>query len=104
MKLDQVKVTLREIESKDQIESNLKKFIEEYSITKVATFKNEKPQGDWAQQFIKMLPSNTIDCQDFFKNLILQKTTAEIAALRLSAKFTEYCTRQLIDYIEHLID
>lgn len=106
MKLEeQVKVTQKEVESsKELVDANFKQFLQGTSLTKVATFKKENVQGDWAQQFLKVLPSNTADCSDMFKNLILQKTTTEIASLRVSSKFTEYCTRQLIDYIEHLID
>lgn len=44
------------------------------------------------------------DCTELFKQVTLRKTASEIAAIRVSAKFTEYCTRQMIDHLEALID
>jgi nucleosome binding factor SPN SPT16 subunit len=44
------------------------------------------------------------DCSDLFRQVTLKKTAFEIAAIRISAKFTEHCMKQLTEQIEHLID
>jgi hypothetical protein len=50
MKLEEhVKVTQKEVEtSKELVDANFKQFLQGTSLTKVATFKKESVQGDWA--------------------------------------------------------
>lgn len=105
MNLPNVKVTEREVST--QVEAwnnNFTLFLKDIDVNKVAAFQ-EKPPGDWGQAFLKHLNKpNKLDCTDLFRQITLTKTSSEIQAMRISAKFSEYCTRQLIDHIEHLID
>ena len=103
MNLPNVKVTERDASTQAEAQTkNFQAYLKNIDLTNAASFP-EKVLGDWANSFLKLLPKMN-DCTELFKQVTLRKTASEIAAIRVSAKFTEYCTRQMIDHVESLID
>jgi hypothetical protein len=72
-------------------------------------FANETMQGSFAVQFKTHLQKHQAGVQfkdpwSFFQDVMNVKTKDQMAALTVSAKFTEYIFRDLVDKIETVID